>query len=182
MSENNITIEQVKNFLETDPEGQKLIQSISDAKVTKGIETWKENNLQSIVDEKVKELYPEEDPKDLEIKKLSMELENFKKQSLISELRTKAVAKATERKLPVEIVKLLVTDDSKTNEANLETLDNAWNEALKNHIKSNVNSTTPNFNKDNKNGISIEQFNSMDYQDKKKLRQENPELYEELTQ
>lgn len=177
-----ITLDQVKNFLETDPEGQKLLQSFSDAKVTKAIETWKENNLQSEVDKKVNELYPEQDPKDIEIKKLSLELENFRKQSLISELTGEAIKTAMEKKIPVDIVKLLVTSDKDKNNANIQTLEETWNAALKEHIKLNINSTTPNFSNSNNSNININDFNEMSYQDKKSLKQNNPELYGEFTQ
>lgn len=178
---NEITLDTVQNFLETNEEGQKWLQSYSDAKVTKGISTWKENNLQAEVDEKVKKLYPSEDPRDSEIKKLSMELKEMKNKSSMSEFTGEILKIAAEKKLPQEIVKMLITSDKDKTNSNIQALEEVWNTALKENIKGNINSTTPNFNTGGNNEINIEQFSQMSYQDKKSLRQENPELYSELT-
>lgn len=178
---NEVTLDIVQNFLETNEEGQKWLQSYSDAKVTKGISTWKENNLQAEVDEKVKKLYPSEDPKDSEIKKLSMELEEMRKQTLMADLTNEALKTAADKKLPQDIVKMLVTSDRDKTNSNIQALEEVWNTTLKDHIKSNVNSTSPNFNDGGANGINIDRFNQMSYQEKKSLRQSNPDLYGELT-
>ena len=50
-----VSADKVKGFLETD-EGQKLIRPKLDQHFTKSLETWKANNLDELVDTKVKEL------------------------------------------------------------------------------------------------------------------------------
>lgn len=71
-----------KQKMNTDKDFKSYIDSLKDQHLSKGLETWKSNNLESLVNEKIKELYPEEDPKDNELKKLKQEMENMKKETL----------------------------------------------------------------------------------------------------
>lgn len=70
----HLTADRINKYLDSD-EGKKIVQPKIDSNFTKGLETWKSNNLEKLVSEKVKELYPEQDPKDLELKKVMQELE-----------------------------------------------------------------------------------------------------------
>lgn len=177
-----ITIEQVKEFIETDEEGQKLLQSLTDSTVTKAIDTWKENNLDKVVDKKIAELNPSEDPKDKKIKELHKELEEFKQQTLMSEIKSEALQVASEKKLPADIVKLLITSDKDKTNSNIEAFESVWTETLKGHRKESVSSSTPEVSQFDNKSISLDQFKDMSYQDKKELKQVNPDLYGELTQ
>ena len=52
-----INDDRVTAYLDTDS-GKKLMQPKLDSYFSKGLETWKTNNLDKLVNEKVKELYP----------------------------------------------------------------------------------------------------------------------------
>lgn len=90
---------------------------------SKALDTWKDNNLQSLIDEKIKELYPEDDPKDLELKKLQQEMENMKKETFKKELTNKALKIATEKGLPTDLVDYFIGQDEEATNKNLETLE-----------------------------------------------------------
>ena len=45
-----ITFDSVKSYLENKEDGKMYLQKFADSKVTAGIKTWKENNLQKIID------------------------------------------------------------------------------------------------------------------------------------
>lgn len=64
------TAEGVKEFLETD-EGKKFLQPILDGNFTKGLDTWKKNNLEK----EVQKLYDEKHPPETEADKRLRELE-----------------------------------------------------------------------------------------------------------
>ena len=61
-----MTDDRVKQYLDTE-NGKKLIQPEMDKYFSKGLETWKTNNLQNLIDEEVKKRFPAVDPKDAEI-------------------------------------------------------------------------------------------------------------------
>ena len=51
--EKGLTLDDVKNFMETNEDGQKYLQSYGDKRVTDGIKTWKDKNLQTIINDEV---------------------------------------------------------------------------------------------------------------------------------
>jgi hypothetical protein len=117
-----ITPDGVKTFIDSD-DGQKLIQPKLDQYFTKGLETWKTNNLQKIVDEQVDKIVTQKYPKETEEQKrlhrletdLAAETGKRKKAEILME----AISYATARGLPVEMVKHCVKDDIDSTKAAL---------------------------------------------------------------
>ncbi|ENJ9655971.1 DUF4355 domain-containing protein [Clostridium botulinum] len=134
-----------KQKMNIDKEFKSYIDSLKDQHLSKGLETWKSNNLESLVNEKIKELYPEEDPKDNELKKLKQEMENMKKETLKKELTNKALKIATEKGLPTELVDYFIGQDEESTNKNLETLEKVFTGKLETTVKERLkdNSYTP---------------------------------------
>lgn len=124
-----MTADRVNTFLETD-EGKKFIQPILDKYHSKGLETWKTNNLSKLIDEEIKKKYPDEDPKSLEIKKLQSEFESMKRESARKDLANKALKIATEKGLPIEMIDFLIGEDEEATNANLATFEKVFNSKL----------------------------------------------------
>ena len=175
-----MNLEDVKKFLETDKEGIRWINSYIEKKNKEYIDCWKSKNFQKEIDKRIKELYPEEDPKDKEIKELKLEFERIKKQNAKKEVLSKIGKIANEKKLPMQIVELLVSDDLEVTNNNMKVLEDTWSAALKNSISSKIEPYIPTYG-NNDSLISKQNFINMSYQDKKKLKQENPDLYDSLT-
>lgn len=116
-----ITPDRVENFLNTD-DGKKLLQPKLDKNFNKGLDSWKINNLQKLVDDKVNELYPKADPKDLELKKLQQQIDKMQKDTLHKELTNKAYKLATEKKIPNDLVDYFVGDDEEATVNNINKL------------------------------------------------------------
>lgn len=123
------TPERVKAYLETEA-GQQAMQPYIDRQSAKGLETWKTNNLQTLIDEEVKKRFPETDPKDVELANVKAQLEALRKEAARKELLIKAQATATEKKLPVSLVSYFVGADEKETNKNIETFEKAFTEAL----------------------------------------------------
>jgi len=138
-------LEVFKQKINTDKDFKSYIDSLKDTHLSKGLETWKANNLQKLIDEKVKELYPEEDPKDNELAKLKLEMENMKKETLKKELTNKALKVATEKGLPADLVDYFIGQDEESTTKNLETLEKIFTEKLETTVKERLkdNSYTP---------------------------------------
>lgn len=134
-----------KQKVNTDKDFKSFIDSVKDQHLNKGLETWKQNNLQSLIDEKIKELYPEEDPKDNELVKLKQEMENMKKEKIKEQLTNKALKIATEKGLPTDLVDYFIGQDEETTNKNLETLEKVFTNKLETTVKERLkdNSYTP---------------------------------------
>lgn len=51
--EKGLTLDEVKNFIDTNEDGKKYLESYGDKRVTDGIKTWKDKNLQTIINDEV---------------------------------------------------------------------------------------------------------------------------------
>ena len=122
-----MNLEEVKQFLETD-DGKKYLQPRLDQHFTKGLETWKANNLDKLVDQKVKELNPTKNP--LEIK-----VEQLEKSLKMKEIKEKALEKAHKDGLPTQLVDFFLTDDSEKTEANLNIFKDVFDQHLQSKTK-----------------------------------------------
>jgi len=132
-----ITPDGIKAFIETD-EGMKTIQPKLDQHFTKGLETWKTNNIQKLVDEGVEKVVQEKYPKETEeqkrLRKLEGDLlsETVKRQK--AEQMMQATQEANAKGLPVELVKYFVGADADSTKAGLLAFEQVWKAALKSTV------------------------------------------------
>ncbi|OAA90714.1 DUF4355 domain-containing protein [Clostridium coskatii] len=132
-----LTLDNFKSKLESDSNFKSFMDSEKDKHLQKGIDTFKTNNLQKLVDEEYKKQHPEADPKDTEIAKLKKQFEDMQKESLKKDLTNKALKTMTEKKLPTDLVNFIVGVDEDSTNKNLETLEKVFNshdEAIKTEI------------------------------------------------
>ena len=115
-----------KNKLTNDADFKSYFDSESDKRSTKSLETWKSNNLQGLVDAKVKELYPDADPRDTAMNTLKAELAQMKADGQHKELIIKASKLMQEKKLPLELLDLLIGVDETITTANLIALEKVF--------------------------------------------------------
>ena len=123
----------VKSYLETES-GKKLLQPIVDSNFTKGLETWKTNNLDKIVNAKIKELNPEKDEKDIRINDLAKQLEEMKRTANREKMLNYAVSLANSKGLPTEIVSYFLAEDEDTTKENLLQLEKVFSAAVSNNV------------------------------------------------
>ena len=132
-----LTLDAFKSKLESDPNFKSFADSEKDKHLQKGLETFKKNNLQSLVDTEYKKQHPDADPKDTKIAELEAKYEQMQKDAARKDLTNKALQAMTEKKLPTDLVNFIVGEDEKTTKANLETLTGVLSkhdEALKTEI------------------------------------------------
>lgn len=122
-----MNLEEIKQFLETD-DGKKFLQPRLDQHFTKGLETWKANNLDKLVDQKVKELNPTKNPLEIKVEKLEKTLK-------MKEIKEKALEKAHQDGLPTQLIDFFLSDDSEKTEANLNTFKDVFDQHLQNKTK-----------------------------------------------
>jgi hypothetical protein len=132
-----LTLDAFKSKLESDPNFKSFADSEKDKHLQKGLETFKKNNLQKLIDEEYKKQHPDADPKDTKLAEMEKKLEQMQKETAKKDLTNKALQAMTEKKLPTDLVNFIVGEDEKTTKANLETLTGVLSkhdEALKTEI------------------------------------------------
>jgi len=181
-TENKITLEAVKNYLESDAEGKKWLQAEKDRTVTKGIETWKENNLDKIIDEKTREKYPEETPEQKRLKDLEQKLASVENARVRETLRNKALSKLTESGLPTQLADLVVDKDEESTMSKLDMIQQLWDNGMKqqveNKFKENGRQPAESPNKAEK--LTKEQIAKMSPEKINELFDKDPGLFEKI--
>lgn len=124
-----MTGDAVKTYLAT-TDGKKVLQPLLDANFSKGLETWKTNNLETLVGEELKKRNPDKSPAEIEVEKLRQEIEKERNERARSELSTKALKLAQEKGLPVDVIDFLIGTDEETTTANLTKYEEAHTKAI----------------------------------------------------
>jgi hypothetical protein len=160
-----VTPDGVTTFLESE-EGKKILQPRLDSYFTKGLETWKSNNLKKLVDEEVKKQNPPFNP-------LEQKLQELERQLLLKDLKAQALNVATEQKLPVKLVDYFVGEDEETTLANLKNLQEVFDTHINERVQEQLKAGGINPPKDNTPPITItkEQLRGMTTEQIMKLDQ-----------
>lgn len=124
-----VSADKVEGFLKT-YEGKKLLQPILDKNFNKGLETWKTNNLEKLIDDEVKKRNPDQTPEQKKIAELEKLIEDEKSARMREALVNKALRVAKEKGLPDGIVDFFVGADEETTLSNLDHLETVFNKAV----------------------------------------------------
>ncbi|MDU5101132.1 MAG: DUF4355 domain-containing protein [Clostridium butyricum] len=172
------TIDDFKSMLNTNEKINGYYQSTLDSKVSKGINTFKEKTLPSLIEEEVKKrsntnLTPEQ----LEIKQLKEQMNKLTQEKEYNEKLKTNASKLKEKKLSTELAKYINTDEDITF---FETL---FNEEVQNAVQSKIksNPAIPEKSQGTAAVITKEQFNKMNYKQRLDLYNENRDLYNILS-
>lgn len=167
-----VTPEGVTAFLDSD-EGKKLLQPKLDSYFTKGLESWKGNHLEKIINDELKKRTSGKDDKDLEIDKLRQEFENMKREKLRESLRNESYKFASDNSLPTDLIDYFIKIESedddkgtKSREAttnNLNSLKEVWSSHLQTVVNDKLKSNgfNPKDGNNNSKTITKEQLQSM---------------------
>lgn len=127
---NPLTVARVQEYIENTSEAKSWIDSVKDKHLQKGLETWKTNNLDSLIDAEFKQRFPQKDEKELEVEKLRAEIEKMKQEKLKESLANKAMKLANEKNLPIELVSFFIGQDENETTDNLKVLEDIYNSSV----------------------------------------------------
>lgn len=183
---NFFTPDSINEYLETE-EGKKVIQPKMDKYFSKGLDTWKNNNLQKLIDEAVAKANPQETPEQKAIRELQDKLNKAEAEKKMEALKLKAHAEANTLGVPAELVNYFVADTEEGTKENLKAFDLQFKTAIEKAVEEKLkqSASTPPAPQSKKQGsgdISKEDFMTMTYQERLKLFNENPELYKTLAE
>lgn len=141
-----VSADKVKGFLETE-EGKRFIQPRLDSYFTKGLDTWKSNNLESLIEEELQKRNPSKTPEQIELEKLRSEIERERAARNREALVNKALNVADEKQLPKGVIDYFIGEDEETTLANLSKFEETFNAAVQNAVDIKFKESGTNFEK-----------------------------------
>lgn len=136
-----VTPDSVKEYLSTE-DGKKIIQPDMDKYFNKGLESWKANNLEKLVNEEVQKRNPSADPKDIELANMKVQLETIQKEALRKDLANKALKVANEKNLPVDLIDYFIGDSEENTLKNIQAFEKVFNTAVSSSVDTKITSNT----------------------------------------
>lgn len=162
--------------------GQKAVSPKLDSHFSKSLETWKANNLDKIVNERVEKLFPNETPQAKQMRELQAQIDTInaeKNQALMSNVTTNMLV---QENIPTTFAKFLQGADEATTRANIQDFKHEFTTALNGTVDSKFKqfSHQPQGNQENKNKEQAKDPGKMSYQERMALYKSNPNEYSRL--
>lgn len=143
-----VNVEGVQTFFTQNEEGKRWLDSERDKHLSKGLDTWKANNLQKEIDKKIHELYPEETEEKKQLRELNAKIETMELEKQREVLKNKALTIVTDKKLPInKIVDLFISDNEEGTVANIGRFEEIFGASVQSAVEERLKSngyTPPN--------------------------------------
>lgn len=171
-----------KQLIEQDDNFRSFMDSQKDKHYAKALETWKENNLPELVDNKVRELYPEDDPKDIKVSQLERKVEELENARQREKMTNLALKKAEKLNLPTELINYFVTTNEEETLENLNKFSEVYTTDFQTKLREKLKGQGDQIPASNQMGsLPDKNLAEMSYSERNKLYNENKELYDQLT-
>ncbi|WP_291651721.1 DUF4355 domain-containing protein [Clostridium sp.] len=119
-----ITLEQFKTAIESNLEIKGYYDSVVDKTVNKrldkSIESWKEKNLNNLIEEEINKRYPPKTEAEIKLEEINKELERANQEKQQLELRMKYQELLIKSEIPVELVDFVAGKDTEETIKNIE--------------------------------------------------------------
>lgn len=122
---NEVTLEQFKNAIDNNLEIKGYYDSVVDKTVSKrldkSIESWKEKNLNNLIEEEINKRYPQKTEAEIKLEEINSALEKANKEKQQLELKMQYQELLIKSNIPVEMVNFLAGKDTEETIKNIET-------------------------------------------------------------
>ena len=119
-----ITLEQFKNALENSEECKGYFDSLCDKTVNKrldkGIESWKEKNLNNLIETEINKRYPKKSEAEIKFEEQQKQLEQVQAEKQQLQLQIKYHDMMAENNLPLEVLDFVAGEDIQSTIKNIE--------------------------------------------------------------
>ncbi|KNF09309.1 hypothetical protein CLPU_3c00870 [Gottschalkia purinilytica] len=158
------TLDDFNNFLESNVEAQKILQSRIDSAVSKGVESFKQNKMPKLIQEEINKR-SSKTPEQLQLEEMKQEIEKMKQENTRKTIETEIAKQADKLGIEVDFA-LDFCIDSTSLENTLEKV-NKFNEYVEKIVEERVQTSVnerfkQNYNKPQQN-ISLENNTTSNY-------------------
>lgn len=155
-----VNFDSVKSYLENKEDGKMYLQKFADSKVTAGIKTWKDNNLQKLIDKAVLDATGKnKEPWQIEMDKMRAEMEQEKALNAKILRESKAKDLLTAKGLKTELLPYInLGDDDESMNNTINNLSVFVNDIVSDQVKTVMasGSYTPPGGDDSMTGLSAQ--------------------------
>lgn len=173
----------VGSYLESES-GKKLMQPKLDSYFNKGLTTWKEKTLPSIIQEEVAKANPEETSEQKRIRELEEKLMNQERNAMREKLKNQAITSLDAKGLPTQLANHLVLDSEEVVNSSISVINEVWQETLNKEVDKRLKGVSPKQAESTKKaefkGMTQEKLLNMHITEATKYKRENPEEYKKI--
>jgi len=138
----DVNLDIIKSKIESDEDVKSFIDSIKDKHSSKALETWKTNHLEGLINEEIRQRFPEKDEKDIKLQELSNKIEAMEREKTQERLKNVALKAATNKGLPVDLVDYFIGANEEMTLENLGKLEDVFNSHLETSVKERLKDTS----------------------------------------
>lgn len=140
-----LTVEEYKSILENNKEIKGYQTSLIDSAVSKGVESFKTKKMPQYIEDEIKKRdNSTKTPEQIELEELKKQIDNMQKEKSRAELSSKYTKVLNEKKLPVEFIDFILSDNEEVIESNIGKIETILTKAVSDGVKSKLgNGYTP---------------------------------------
>src|SRR5690625_2229577 len=144
----SISQDDVKAFLEQE-EGKQLLQPRLDSYFAKGLESWKTNNLEKLINDEVKKRNPDLTDEQKRIKELEDYVQQKEREAIFQTNKNVALSYLNEKKLPSSLVDYFIGDDEDSTMKNINLFEEVFTNQLQQSVEDRLKSDGTDLNNNN---------------------------------
>ncbi len=171
--------EYVNTLLGTDL-GAKALQPKLDSHFTKSLETWKANNLEKIVNERVEALFPNETPQSKQMRELQLQIDRINGEKTKAEMATVTLNLLANEGVPNTFARFLQGVDEVTTKANISDFQHEFQTALNGNVEAKFKQFGHQPQTNTATTEKAVDVSKMSYGDRMQLYNSNPNEYNRL--
>ncbi|ARJ76165.1 MULTISPECIES: DUF4355 domain-containing protein [Bacillus] len=166
-----VTLDGVKQFVETDEDAKKWMQSQKDRFFSTSLNSWMESTFPQKLEEEIKKRYPDETPEQKRIRELELKNEEFERNARIEKMKSIALKTASDKKIPADLIDLLVSDNEEVTLGNLTKFEESMKPYIQEQVEDRLknSSYTPPASVNNNKAGSSSDFMAAIYENQSRL-------------
>lgn len=158
-----------------------LLQQETDRRVTAALKKQEAKNQQKLAEAKKLAAMDEQQRYEFELQQREAAIAEKEKELALAENKTEASKILNDRGIDLSLVDFVVAEDAETMMANIDLLDTAFKKSVKLEVEKRLAGGAPKKGLPLDKAITKEQFMKMSFMELSELKQNNPELYAQLS-
>ena len=184
MNENETQVNETNNEGQpktyTQEEVDALLQQETDRRVTSALKKQEQKNAEKLKEAEKLAKMNEEQKYAYELEQREAAIAEKERALALAENKNEASKILAEKGISLSLVDFVVAEDAETMNDNIQLLDKAFKQSVKEEVERRLASKTPTKSLPLDKNMTKEQFSKLGYRELMQLKHDNPEVYNEL--